>query len=70
MMMTDALTQIVRRALADMIGLYFEDGLTDASKQTIIEFYKALKEKGEDVTEYEQDYATVVDDVRQLMAPK
>ena len=59
----DKLTQVVRCALADLIGLYYEGGLSNPAKQTIRELYEALKEKGEDVTEYEEDYANVVEDM-------
>jgi len=57
------LTQVVRCALADLIGLYYEGGLTNDAKKTLIELYIALKENGEDVTEYEADYTNVVEDL-------
>ncbi len=68
--MADQLTQVVRCALANLIGLYHEGNLSKDAKSTLTELYEALKAKGEDVTEYEQEYANVVDDVRQaFIAP-
>lgn len=61
--MADQLTQVVRSALADLIGLFYEGGLSDPAKETIIELYEALKENGEDVTEYEADYANVLENM-------
>lgn len=61
--MADKLTQVVRCALADMISLYYEGGLTNDAKRTITELYEALKENGEDVSEYEGDYGNVVEDI-------
>ena len=61
--MPDKLTQAARCALADLIGLYYEGGLSDPAKKTIIELYEALKDKGEDVTDYESDYGNVVEDM-------
>lgn len=61
--MADKLTQVVRSALADLIALFYEGGLSDAAKHTIIELYEALKEKGEDVSEYDADYGNVIEDL-------
>lgn len=61
--MADKLTHVVRCALADLIGLFYEGGLSNAAKRTITELYEALKEKGEDVSEYEEDYGNVVEDM-------
>ena len=61
--MQDKLTQAARCALADLVGLYYEGGLSDAAKKTITELFQALKEKGEDVSDYEEDYANVVEDL-------
>ena len=49
--MADKLTQVVRCALADLIGLFYEGGLSDPAKVTITELFEALKENGEDVSE-------------------
>jgi len=62
-MMADTLTQVVRTALADLIGMYYEGSLSNDAKTTITELFEALKEKGEDVTEYEEDYANVLEDM-------
>jgi hypothetical protein len=62
-MMQDKLTQAARCALADLIGLYYEGGLSDPAKKTITELYEALKDKGEDVSDYQGDYANVVEDM-------
>jgi hypothetical protein len=59
----DELIQVFRCALADLIGMYYEGGLSKATKKTITELYQALKERGEDVSEYEADYANVVEDM-------
>ena len=61
--MADKLTQVVRCALADLIGLFYEGGLSDPAKKTITELYEALKEKGEDVSEYDADYGNVIEDL-------
>lgn len=61
--MPDTLTQFARRALADMIGLYYDGGLSNATKETIIELYDALKEKGEDVSDYQDDYRSIIEDI-------
>lgn len=37
--------------------------MSDPAKKTITELYEALKENGEDVSEYEEDYANVVEDM-------
>ena len=59
--MADKLTQVVRCAMVDLIGLFYEGGLSNAAKKTITELYEALKEKGEYVSEYEEDYGNVVE---------
>ena len=61
--MPDKLTQAARCALADLIGLFYQGGLPDPAKKTIIELYEALKEKGEDVQDFEADYYNVVEDM-------
>lgn len=61
--MPDKLTQAARCALADLIALYYEGGLSDAAKKTITELFEALKEKGEDVSDYEEDFGNVVEDM-------
>ncbi len=61
--MADKLTHVVRCALADLFCLFYEGGLSNPAKKTITELYEALKEKGEDVSEYDADYANVVEDV-------
>ena len=61
--MADKLTQVVRCALADLIGLFYEGGLSDPAKVTITELFEALKENGEDVSEYEEDCGNVVEDM-------
>lgn len=63
--MADNLTQVVRYALADLIAMYYEGNLSIAAKKTITELFEALKENGEEVTEYETDYANVLDDLNE-----
>lgn len=61
--MTDRLTQAARCGLVELLWQYYEGGLSDAAKKTIIELFEALKENGEDVSEYEEDYGNVVEDM-------
>jgi hypothetical protein len=62
--MTDALTHVVRSSLANLIGLYHEGNLSRDAKKTLTELVEALMEKGEDMTEYKQDYANVLEDTK------
>lgn len=62
--MADHLTQIVRSSLANLIGMYHEGNLSRDAKDTLIELFESLKEKGEDVTEFEEAYANVIEDMR------
>lgn len=62
--MADILIQVVRTALANLIGMHYEGSLSKAAKNTLTDLFEALKEKGEDVTEYEEDYANVLEAMR------
>jgi hypothetical protein len=61
--MPDKLTQAARCALAELIGLFYEGGMSHTGKKTIIELYESLKDKGEDVQDYDTDYGNVVEDM-------
>lgn len=61
--MNDKLTQSARCALAELFWQYYEGGLPDPAKRTIVELHDALKEVGEDLVDYEQDYLNVVEDM-------
>jgi hypothetical protein len=61
--MTDKLTQAARCGLAELFWQYYEGGLPDAAKRTIIELHDSLKEAGEDLLDYEDDYRNVVEDM-------
>ncbi len=63
--MQDKLIQAARCALANLIGLYYEGGLPDHAKKTITELFAALKEKDENMQDYEEDYANVVEDIEE-----
>ena len=61
--MPDKLTQAARCGLAELFWQYYEGGLPVAAKRTIIDLHDALKEAGEDLLDYVEDYRTVVEDM-------
>jgi hypothetical protein len=63
--MPDKLTQAARCALAELIGLFYEGILTETAKKAIVELYQALKEKGENMKDYEEDYGNVMEDIEE-----
>lgn len=62
--MTNPLTHVVRRSLANLIVMYRQGNLSRDGKDTLTELFEALKEKGEDVTEYELVYRNVIEEKR------
>lgn len=63
--MSAKLTQAARCALADLIGLFYEGGMPDSAKKTIVELYDALKDMGENVQDYQEDYGNVMEDIEE-----
>jgi phosphoenolpyruvate synthase/pyruvate phosphate dikinase len=61
--MQDKLIQAARCALSELIGLFHEGSLPLSAKKAIVELYEALKEKGENVQDYDEDYADVVENL-------
>jgi hypothetical protein len=57
--MQTSLTQAARCALAELIALHYESGLSATGKRTVVDLHDALKEHGEDMVDYQDDYAVL-----------
>ena len=58
--MNEQLTLAARCALAELIALHYEGGLTATGRRTVVDLHDALQATGENLVDYEEDYANVV----------
>ena len=58
--MNENLTQAARSALAELIAVHYEGGLTATGRRTVVDLHDALQATGENLVDYEEDYANVV----------
>ena len=68
--MQDNLIQAARCALAELIWQYYEGGLPDTAKRTIVELYDALRANGENMVDYEEDCGVVMQDLAATLTKK
>jgi hypothetical protein len=57
--MQTSLTQAARCALAELVAVFYEGGLSATGKRTVVELHDALKEYGENMVDYQDDYAVL-----------
>ena len=58
--MKEKLTQAARCALAELIALHYEGALSATGRRTVIDLHDALQATGENLVDYREDFAHVV----------
>ena len=58
--MNEKLTQAARCALAELCALHYEGGLSAMGKRTVVDLHDALVATGENMVDYVEAYANVV----------